>query len=94
MEERDAMDKPIEQWSEADICEKFGLPKSKAIVYRKRGESGVKTYPVDSMRVVKLDSDGKVGSIVVEANGESHRICSLYLKEMQSPSFSFDSKAD
>ena len=88
------MEKPVEEWTEADIRERFGFTKTKPLVYKQPGEHGIRTLPVEQVSLISLDSDGKVGSLSVTAGGFAHRMCSLYLKEMQNASFSFDSSGE
>ena len=82
---------------ESEIRTMFGFAKSidkYPIVYKRKGEDGkgVSSHLVSSMRLIQLDEDKKIGSLEIEIDsGETIRICSAYLKEMQSTKFSFDS---
>ncbi len=79
---------------QAAIREMFGFTKSKPIVYKARSRDGIKAIPVISMQLVHLDEDKTIGSLIIALdNSEQHRICSSYLKEMQSSSFTFESKS-
>lgn len=82
---------------ESEIRAMFGFAKSidkHPIVYKKKGEDckDVSSHVVSSIRLVQLDKDKKMGTLEIEIDsGERIRICSAYLKEMQSSKFSFDS---
>ena len=75
----------------------FGFAKSinkHPIVYKRKSVDGKGTssHLVSSMSLVQLDEDKKMGTLVIEIDsGEVIRICSAYLKEMQSSKFTFDS---
>ena len=85
---------------ESEIRAMFGYAKSidkHPIVYKRKIENGkgVSSHLVSSMRLIQLDEDKKMGSLEIEIDsGETIRICSAYLKEMQSNKFSFDSKVE
>ena len=72
--------------SEMEIRDAFGFTKTKPIVFKERGEDGqtIKTLSVSSMKLIRLDTDGKMGSLAITLeDGRELRICSAYLKEMQ-----------
>lgn len=85
---------------ESEIRAMFGFAKSidkHPIVYKRRSEDGksTSTHLVSSMRLIQLDEDKKMGSLEIDIDdGETIRICSAYLKEMQSNKFSFDSNIE
>ena len=85
---------------ESEIRAMFGFAKSidkYPIVYKRKSADGkgVSSHLVSSMRLIQLDEDKKIGSLEIDIdNGETIRICSAYLKEMQSGKFSFDSKIE
>ena len=71
--------------------------KTKPIVFKERGEDGqtIKTLSVSSMKLIRLDTDGKMGSLAITLeDGRELRICSAYLKEMQAARFTFETKVD
>ena len=77
--------------SEMEIRDAFGFTKTKPIVFKERGEDGqtIKTLSVSSMKLIRLDTDGKMGSLAITLeDGRELRICSAYLKEMQAARFS------
>ena len=82
---------------ESEIRAMFGFAKSidkHPIVYKRKPKDGTDptSHLVVSMSLVQLDEDKKMGTLAIELdNGEMIRICSAYLKEMQSSKFSFDS---
>ena len=47
--------------SEMEIRDAFGFTKTKPIVFKERGEDGqtIKTLSVSSMKLIRLDTDGK-----------------------------------
>ena len=76
--------------SEMEIRDAFGFTKTKPIVFKERGEDGqtIKTLSVSSMKLIRLDTDGKMGSLAITLeDGRELRICSAYLKEMQAARF-------
>ena len=83
--------------SEMEIRDAFGFTKTKPIVFKERGEDGqtIKTLSVSSMKLIRLDTDGKMGSLAITLeDGRELRICSAYLKEMQAARFTFETKVD
>ena len=83
--------------SEMEIRDAFGFTKTKPIVFKERGEDGqtIKTLSVSSMKLIRLDTDGKMGSLAnTLEDGRELRICSAYLKEMQAARFTFETKVD
>ena len=83
--------------SEMEIRDAFGFTKTKPIVFKERGEDGqtIKTLSVSSMKLIRLDTDGKMGSLAITLEaGRELRICSAYLKEMQAARFTFETKVD
>ena len=55
----------------------------------------IKTLSVSSMKLIRLDTDGKMGSLAITLeDGRELRICSAYLKEMQAARFTFETKVD
>ena len=80
--------------SEMEIRDAFGFTKTKPIVFKERGEDG-QTLSVSSMKLIRLDTDGKMGSLAITLeDGRELRICSAYLKEMQAARFTFETKVD
>ena len=70
--------------SEMEIRDAFGFTKTKPIVFKERGEDGqtIKTLSVSSMKLIRLDTDGKMGSLAITLeDGRELRICSAYLKD-------------
>ena len=83
--------------TETEIRDLFGFTKTKPIVFKERGDDGqaIRTLPVVDMRLISLDSDGKIGSLnIALEDGRELRICSAYLKEMQAARFTFETKLD
>lgn len=81
--------------SEAEIRDLFGFTKTKPIVLKERGDDGqsIKTSQVVDMQLVRLDSDGKMGTLdIALEDGRTVRICSAYLKEMQLARFTFETR--
>ena len=65
--------------SEMEIRDAFGFTKTKPIVFKERGEDGqtIKTLSVSSMKLIRLDTDGKMGSLAITLeDGRELRICS------------------
>ncbi len=85
---------------ESEIRALFGFAKSidkHPIVYKRKREDGkgISSHLVSSLRLIQLDEDKKIGSLEIDIDsGETIRICSAYLKEMQNSKFSFDSKIE
>lgn len=86
----------VSAYGDAEIRDKFGFVKTKQLVYKERdAASGMKTSLVASMKLVRLDQDGKMGSLdIALEDGRTVRICSAYLKEMQMARFSFESRVE
>lgn len=83
--------------NETEIRDLFGFTKTKPIVFKERGDDGraIRTLPVVDMQLIKLDGDGKMGSLgITLEDGRELRICSAYLKEMQAARFTFETKLD
>ena len=83
-------------YGDTEIREKFGFVKTKQLVYKERTpETGMRTTLIESMNLVHLDQDEKMGSLdIVLEDGRNVRICSAYLKEMQQPRFSFEARIE
>lgn len=85
--------------NEQEIREKFGFRKNMdkyPLVYKsKRVDGSIETVLVDKVELIQLDSDGAIGSLrIYLPDGETKRITSAYLVEMQLDKFSFDVKDD
>lgn len=96
------MNKPIViiTSDESEIRAMFGFAKSMnkyPIIYKKKSDDdkSISSHLISSISLVQLDEDKKMGTLVIKIDsGETIRICSAYLKEMQSSKFSFDSKVE
>ncbi len=83
--------------NEQEIREKFGFRKNKdkyPLVYKsKQPDGSITTTVIEKVELIQLDSDGAMGSLrIYLPNGETKRITSAYLVEMQLEKFSFDPK--
>lgn len=78
----------LAEMSEKWIRGKFGFTKAKQLVYKNESERPIVPEPVVSMKCIQIDEDLEMGSLMIElGTGEVKRICSGYLKEMQSGLF-------
>ena len=85
--------------NEQEIREKFGFRKNRdkfPLVYKsKRDDGSIETTLVEKVELIQLDSDGAIGSLRISLpDGETKRITSAYLVEMQLDKFTFDVKGD
>jgi len=85
---------------ESEIRGMFGFTKTidkHPLVYKRQNAANgtISSHLVSSLRLVQLDSDKKMGTLEIDIDtGETIRICSAYLKEMQNKRFTFDVKVE
>ena len=80
--------------NEQEIRERFGFRKNREkypLVYKRKKEDGsISSIPIEKVELIQLDEDGAIGSLrIYLPDGETVRIASAYLVEMQFDKFDF-----